>query len=108
VIMIGGMFRLGRGLEDKPLIYATLYKTVLFTIFCAVFKLAEHAVKGLVTGTGIAAEFAEFASQGYEIILANSMMLFVALIPFFAMKELGRVVGNEKIGRLFFRQRSTG
>ncbi len=41
----------------------------------------------------------------YEVILANSMVVFVALIPFFAMKELGRVVGREKIGRLFFRQR---
>jgi len=108
VIMIGGVFRLGRGLEDKPLIYPTIYKTIVFTIFCAVFKLVEHAMKGLVTGTGIAAELAEVAAQGYEVILANSMVLFVALIPFFAMKELGRVVGNEKIGRLFFRQRSMG
>jgi hypothetical protein len=104
VIMIGGVFRLGRGLEDKPLIYPTLYKTVVFTIFCAAFTLAEHAVKGLVSGKGIPAAFAEFTAQGYEVILANSMVVFVALIPFFAIKELGRVVGREKIGRLFFRQ----
>ena len=106
VIMIGGVFHLGRGLEDRPLIYPTLYKTVVFTIFCAVFTLAEHAIKGLVSGQGVAAGLAEYAAQGYEVILANSMVVFVALIPFFAMKELGRVLGREQIGRLFFRPRS--
>jgi len=106
VVMIGGMFHLGRGLEDKPLIYPTLYKTAVFTIFCFVFTLAEHAVKGLVSGHGVAAGLAEFTAQGHEVISANSMVVFVALIPFFAVKELGRVMGREEIGRLFFRHRS--
>lgn len=34
------------------------------------------------------------------------MVLFVTLIPFFAMQEMGRVVGRERIGRLFFRMGS--
>ncbi len=106
VIMIGGVSHLGRGLEDKPLIYPTLYKTVVFTIFGAVFTIAEHAIKGLVSGHGVAAGLAEFGAQGYEVILANSMVVFVALIPFFAMNELGRVMGRDKIGKLFFRPRS--
>jgi hypothetical protein len=106
VIMIGGVFRLGRGLEDRPLIYPTLYKTVLFTIFCFAFTLAEHAIKGIVSGHGAVAGLAEYAAQGHQVILGNSMVVFVALIPFFAIKELGRVMGREKIGRLFFRPRS--
>jgi len=106
VIMIGGVFRLGRGFEDRPLIYPTLVKTATFTIFCFAFTLAEHAVKGLVSGHGAAAGVAAYAAQGYEVILANSMVVFVALIPFVAMKELGRVIGREKVGRLFFRHRS--
>jgi len=106
VIMIGGVFHLGRGLEERPLIYPTLYKTVVFTIFCSLFTFADLAIKGLVSGHGVAAGLAEYAAQGYEVIFANSMVVFVALIPFFAMKELGRLMGREKIGRLFFRPRS--
>jgi hypothetical protein len=106
VVMIGGLFHLGRGLEDRPLIYPTLYKTAVFTLFCFAFTLAEHAIKGLVSGDGVAAGIADYMAQGYEVILANSMVVFVALIPFFAVKELGRVMGREKIGRLFFRPRS--
>jgi hypothetical protein len=108
VIMIGGVFRLGHGLEDKPLIYPTLYKTAVFTLFCFVFTLAEHAVRGLVSGHGAASGLAEYAAQGYQVILANSMVVFVALIPFFAVKELGRVIGREKAGRLFFRHGRNG
>ena len=108
VIMIGGLFHLGRGLEKRALIYPTLYKTVVFTLLVAVFKLAEHAIKGLVTGGGMAAGIAEFTAKGWQVILANGIFLCVALIPFFAMKELGRVLGREKIARLFFRPRSEG
>lgn len=106
VIMIGSVLRLGRGLEHKPLIYPTLYKTAVFTIFCFVFTLAEYAIKGLVSGRGVVTGLAEYSAQGYEVILANSLMVFIALIPFFAVKELGRVMGRERIGRLFFRPRS--
>ncbi len=42
VVMIGAVFRLGRGLENKPLIYPTLYKTVVFTLFVAIFTVCEH------------------------------------------------------------------
>jgi hypothetical protein len=30
-----------------PLIYPTLYKTVVFTLFASVFKLIEQVIKGL-------------------------------------------------------------
>lgn len=33
IIMIGSVFRFARGLEDKPLIYPTLWKTAVFAVF---------------------------------------------------------------------------
>ena len=104
VIMIGAVLRLGRGLEKKPLIVPTLYKTVVFTLFCGVFTVLEHAIKGLWTGTGFMGGIAEFFGKGHEL-LANSLVVFVAFFPFFGVKELGRVLGEEKIRALFFRRR---
>ena len=98
------MVRLGRGLEHKPLIYPTLYKTVVFTLFVVVFTVLEHAIKGLWTGTGLMGGIADFFRKGHEV-LANSLVVFVAFIPFFGVKELGRVLGEEKIRALFFRRR---
>ena len=47
---------------------------------------------------------ADFFGKGHEL-LANSLVVFVAFIPFFGVKELGRVLGEEKIRALFFRRR---
>ena len=107
VIMIGDVFRLGRGLEQKPLIYPTLYKTVVFTLFVAVFTVLEHVIKGLWKGTGLMGGLAEFFGKGPHELLANSLVVFVAFIPFFGVKELGRVLGQDKIRALFFRKRAT-
>lgn len=102
VIMIGAVFRLGRSLEQRPLIFPTLYKAVVFTFLVVVLNLVEHALKGIWTGNGVAGGFAEFLDRGPHELLAGSLVIFVALIPFFAVKELGRVLGEEKIWALFF------
>lgn len=106
VIMIGEVVRLGRGLEQKPLIYPTLYKTFVFTVFVAAFTLIEHAIKGLWQGKGLTGGLIELSEKGYHELLANSLVVFVAFIPFFAVKELGRVFGEDKIRTLFFKKRA--
>ncbi len=106
VIMIGAVLRLGRGLEHKPLIYPTLYKTVVFTLFVAVFTLMEHAIKGLLTGKGFTGGLVEYFAKGPHEFLAGCLMIFVAFIPFFCVKELGRVLGQDKITALFLRRRA--
>jgi hypothetical protein len=102
VIMIGGLFRLGHRLEDKPLIYSSLYKTAMFSLLCAAFTVTEHVVVGLWKGAGPAASLHEFAQKGRHEILAGTLMLFVSLFPFFAFKELGRVFGRDRLCDIFF------
>ena len=105
VIMIGSIFRLGRSLEDKPLIFSSLYKTAVFCLFCAAFTVAEHTVVGLWKGAGLTAGMHEIAEKGGHEVLANTLMLFVSLFPFFAFKELGRVAGRERLQDIFFIRR---
>jgi hypothetical protein len=106
VIMIGAVLRLGRGLEDKPLIYPTLHKTVVFTVFVAVFTLLEHTIKGLWMGRGLLGGLVEYFGNGPHEFLAGALMLFVAFVPFFGVKELGRVLGKDRIWALFFQKRA--
>ena len=105
VIMIGAVFRLGRGLEDKPLIYPTLYKTAVFTLFLGIFTVLENVVKVLWKGTGFTGDIVDFLGKGPNEFIANALIVFVAFIPFFGVKELGRVLGEERIRKLFFRRR---
>jgi hypothetical protein len=104
VIMVGGIFRLGRGLEKKPLIFSTLYKALVFTVFILAFACIEHAIKGLWNGQALLQWMAEPFAKGFETLLAKCLVIFVALAPFFAIKELGRVLGVEKMAVLFFRK----
>ena len=105
VIMIGAVLRLGRGLEQKPLIYPTLYKAVVFSLFVGAFTLIEHVIKGLWNGKGFTGGLVEFFGKGSHELLAGSLVTIVAFIPFFAFRELGRVLGKGKILALFFRRR---
>jgi hypothetical protein len=107
VIMIGDVVRLGRGLEQKPLIYPTLYKSFAFIVFVGVFKFIEHVIMVLWNGEEITRELFELSENGFHELLANSLVVFVAFIPFFAVKELGRMFGKDKIFALFFQRRAT-
>lgn len=104
VVMIGDVARLGRGLEHKSLIYPTLYKTVVFAFFVGIFTIVENMIKGLWKGKGIMGGLADFLGRSNHELLANSLVVFVAFIPFFAVRELGRVLGKDKIRTLFFRR----
>ena len=107
LIMIGAVFRLGQGLEAKPLIYPAIYKALVFSIFVAVFKIIEHMIKDLWSGTGFTESFVKLYGTGLYEVLANSMVVFAAFVPFFAVKELGRVLGEKKIRTLFFNRRDS-
>ena len=105
VIMIGDVFRLGRGLEAKPLIYPAIYKTVVFTVFVGIFKIIEHAIIVLWKGGAATEILVELSEKWFLEVFANSLVILVAFIPFFAVKELGRVLGEKKILTLFFKKR---
>jgi hypothetical protein len=105
VIMIGTVFGLGRRLEDKPLIYPTLYKTAVFVVFVGVFKIVEHGIKGIWNGEGLAGALVDVSWKGSDVVLANGLAVLVAFIPFFAIKELGRVFGSDKIFAPFFQRK---
>lgn len=104
VIMIGDALRLARGLDRRPLIYPTLYRTVIFSLFIIAFTIAEHAVKGMWKGEGAAAGVREFLGKGWHELLGSTLVIVVGLIPFFAFRELGRVMGRGKLLRMFFRE----
>jgi hypothetical protein len=103
VIMIGSLFHLGGKYQDKPLIYPVLYNTIVFTIWVAVFFVLEDMVVGLLHGKGLAGGWQELKSRNVDELLARCVVILFAFIPFFAFKELGRVIGNKTIVELFFR-----
>lgn len=106
VIMVGDVMHLGRGLENKPLIFPTLYKALVFSLFTALFNVLERTISGLLRGGGLTGGWDELMRRGKYELLAGFLVVFFAFIPFFAFKELGRVLSEGKITGLFFRKRA--
>jgi hypothetical protein len=108
VIMIGDILRLGRQLEDKPLIFPTLYKTIVFTVWVICFSILESTISGLLHGQGLAGGVDELLSHGWYEVLARGLIVFCAFLPFFAFRELGRILEKGQIRQLFFRRKTAG
>ena len=104
VIMVGSLFRFDRSLENKPLIFATLFKSVMFTIWVALFALVESTLRGFLHGKGLAGALDHLLSEGTNEFYSKCLVVFVAFIPFFAFRELARVLGKGIIWGWFFRK----
>ena len=104
VIMIGDLLRLGQGLEHKPLILPTFYRALTFSVWVGVFSVLEKTIHGLLHGKGLTGGFEELASKGQYELLAQCLVMFAAFIPFFAFKELERVLGQDKLRDLFWKR----
>ena len=105
VVLVAEALRLGRRFDEKPLIVPTLYKTFLFTVCVAVFDIAEAVVRGLIGGLGPMGAVDEVMSRFNYEWLSRALVIFFAFIPFFAVRELRRVLGEGAIG-IFFRRSS--
>lgn len=106
VIMVGDLMRLGRSFDHKPLIYGTVYKTVLFTLLVVLFKLIESAATALWRGGTAAAGIQHLFRANPGELAANWLIVFATFIPFFAMRETRRAVGEGKLRVLFFGSRA--
>lgn len=108
VVLVGNVFGLGRGLENKPLILPALYKAFVFTIWMAAFEVVGSTAGSLLRGKGLGGGVHELVSKGKYELLAKCLVTFFVFIPFFAFRELERVLGRNRIRMLFFRRRAAG
>jgi hypothetical protein len=106
VILTGEYLRLGKGHEHKPLIFPTIWKSFLFTLAAVAFYVVEQIVRGLLRGGRFAVGLASLRDMGAGEILGRSLVMFFAFIPFFALRETGRVLGEGKLQVLFFRPKA--
>ncbi|MGB8874233.1 MAG: hypothetical protein WCB64_07005 [Desulfobaccales bacterium] len=104
VIIIGESLGIGQRFSNRPLIVPTLYKTLLFALFMLAFAILEHLIKGFLHGNDLAEVFQEVIRGRYEI-LSRILIMFVALIPFFAFGEAERALKEVNLFELFFRRR---
>jgi len=102
VIMIGDVLHMGRRFQNRPLAVTTLYRTVVFSLLVVLFSFAEHIIGAMIHGKRPAEGIAEIANKGMDEVLAWCVVIFAAFLPFFALKEIERAFGAERVRGMFF------
>jgi hypothetical protein len=106
ILLVGEYLHLGAGFNEKPLVYPVLYKSLVFSIFLTCFHVAERMIVGMIRGKSFAESFSAIGGGRLEAILSIGALMFVMLIPFFAFRELGRMIGEEKLRALIYGPRT--
>jgi hypothetical protein len=105
VLLVGEYFNLGARFRDKPLIYAILYKSFVFTLLLMSFHVVESVVVGVFRGNTIANSLPPLLGWNPKGLLAVGVMSFVLLLPFFGFREITRVIGRREMRALLFERR---
>jgi hypothetical protein len=107
IILTGEALRLGERFRARPLIVPTFYRAVVFSTFALTFELFEHFILGRVRGKELAEVWTEILDKGWPHLAAMALVVFVSFLPFFAFREMERVMGEGKVHDLFFKRAAT-
>lgn len=103
VILIGEYAHLGKRAEAKPLLLSAIYKSFLFGLLVFVFHIVEEVIKQLLHREAVAGAFRQVR---IDDLLGRALVIFCTFVPFFAFRELSRVLGENKFRDLFLQHKS--
>jgi hypothetical protein len=106
VMLTAEMFHVADNLKDKPLIYPIVFKSAIFSVILISFYLFEEVLVGMWHGKTLANSMPAIGGGSLEGILVVGIIMFVVLMPFFALREIGRDIGDDKLYELFFMRRT--
>ena len=103
VILIGEYAHLGKKHEDKPLLLSSAYKALLFGLLVFGFHIIEEVVRRLLHGEAVVGALHNIHIND---LIGRVLVTFCTFIPFFAFREVRRILGEEKFQALFFYSRA--
>jgi len=106
VMLLARHIPLGDRLRNAPLIYPTFLKSALFTAVLACFKILEDAVVGWYRHESFQQSIADLGGGTWRGIVTLTLLVFAILVPFVGYGELGRVLGEGKLEKIFFEPRT--
>src|SRR5882762_5763669 len=102
-VLIADMLPFINRFPHKPLIYNIAWKTVIYLLLSAVIHYLERLIDfWRETGGFVAGNQKLLAEIVWPHFWAIQIILLVLIVMYCTMHELGRVIGREKVLRIFF------
>jgi hypothetical protein len=106
VMMLFEVFDPGRWLRKRPLIYPILYESLLLTVLFLVAHVLEKTIEGLFRGKTVVDSVPVMGGGGLAGFLSITAILFIALIPFFGLRNLSLAMGEGRLYAMVFEKPS--
>ena len=106
VMLTADIFHVADNLNHKPLIYPIVFKSIVFSTILISFYLAEEILLGMWHGKTFAESIPIIGGGSLKGILTVGVIMFFVLMPFFALREIARDIGGDKLYELFFVRRT--
>jgi hypothetical protein len=104
-VMLGAeKLNLAAKLRKKPLVYPVLHKSIVMSVMFILFNMAETIIHGLWKGKSLAESMPKIGGGSPAELVVTGIILAVALVPFFAFREVSRVLGKGVLGGLFLKR----
>ena len=103
VMLIVEKMNLAAKLRGRALVYPILHKSLVLAVVFILFNMAETMIGGLWKGRTVADSLPKFGSGSLWEVIVVAIILAVALIPFFAFRELSLALGKGVLGRLLIK-----
>ena len=100
VMLTAEMFHVAENLDHKPLIYPIMFKSVIYSTILMSFYIIEETLVGMWHGKSATDSIPDVGGGSLEGILVVGLMMFVVLVPFFGLKEIGRAIGDDNLYEL--------
>jgi hypothetical protein len=104
-VLILNVFHAGDRFKTRALIWPTLYKSLIFLVLLVILNMIEEVLVGLAHHRSVADSLAEVGGGTFPQLIATSVVGFLILVPFFAFRTLGEVVGEQNLVRVFLSPR---
>jgi hypothetical protein len=107
VMLIAEAMKIGRRFDHLPLIYPVAYKAGLFSCVFIAFHTLERLLLGTIAGKSVADSMPHIGGGSTTGVLTVWAIMTISLLPFFALREIGREMGEGVLWNVMFRRRSS-
>jgi len=104
-ISLGHAIHLGDRYKERALIWPTLHRSLAFLALLLFLNVLEEVIVGYIHHRPVVDSIVEVGGGTFHQLIATSIVMLLILIPFFAFRALGEIVGEHTLLRLFFEPR---
>ena len=103
VMVVAEKFNIGGKLRHRPLVFPILYKSIIFAAILLAFEFLEKTVVGLIKGKVLSESVPDIGGGSFAGVIITAVIIAVCLIPFFAYREVGRIIGRDELRAILLR-----